>query len=472
MSETEFDLEFEEDILAWCLRRKSFVKQASSVLDAHHFGTEKHSWVWQIIKNTWDSHHEKATIKLFINESRSEFTDDDEQAAALELVAKLIALRPENPKASLAALTTFVRFVKLQSASEQMVRFMEKGKIDEAYGAISAVARKDAEPRGFESSDFVKDFANRLAVQRDKKNNPDKYPVIPTGIQQLDKIIGGIRQKEVAMILATTGVGKSVLSVNLGYSALKKRRELGICHFSTEMYHAVVQMRYDTRFTGLLHKKFKESDFTRRELKAMLARLKKVHKLWAGRLHVVSAPVRSVTLAQCRAKVSQMNDENEVPIGLVIFDSPDHVIPERQHRDASRLEASDTYWSAKSWAEEDAISMWVTTQAGRGAVDKVATAEMASDSYDKSRIADVIVSLNKPNRKSRATPKVEIGEDDDDGNNEDTVVMKNAAGLELQLTKHRDGEGNITIDLSEHSDLSRMLIRSGDADAWKDKGQK
>lgn len=452
-----FDQAFEDEIIAQCLRDPDYMNKAADVIDAHHFSTEQHSWIWKVCKSTWLDHGERATPRILLNEARSEFPDDDERAAALELATKLVRFKPTSPKAALGALEAFVRFVKLQTAGEEMARKLEKGDVDGAYEAIGSVVRLDARPSGFEVCDFIGGFGHRLKMSKLKRDNPDLYPVITTGLKKVDAIIDGIRQEELGIVLATTGRGKSIMMVHLGYNALKRHRGLGIVHFSYEMHHSQVAMRYDARWTGLLHRKFKVFDFTEDELKSIVQRMRKIKAQWNNRLKIVSAPVRSSTLAQTRRMVVELQDTMEHPIKLIIMDSPDHLMPDRIYKEGGkRHERADTYWGVKAWAEEDDLSIWGSTQAGKQAADRIAKSEDTSEAYETARIASIVMSLNSPTKHTRATPKVEVGEDaTDDG----SIVLTSAAALELFLTKYRDGEGQIRIPLE--TDLARMLIKDG-----------
>jgi replicative DNA helicase len=457
VSDFEFDQEFEDEIIAQCLRDPDYMSKAAEVLDDHHFSTEQHAWLYKVCKGTWLDHSERATPRVILSEARSEFSDEDERAAALELATRLIRLRPVSPKAALGALTEFVRFVKLQTAGEEMARKLEKGDIDGAYDSIGKVIRLDARPTGFEVCDFVGGFTERLKMSKLKRDNPDLYPVIKTGLKKIDGIIDGIRQEELGLVMATTGRGKSIMCVHLGFNALKRHKDIGIAHFSYEMHHSQVAMRYDARWTGKLHRKFKVFDFTDGELESLFARYRKIKSVWENRLKIISAPVRSSTLQQTRRMVMELQDQMDVPIRLVIMDSPDHLMPDRIYKEGGkRHEHSDIYWGVKGWAEEDDIAVWASTQAGKQAADRIAKSEDASEAYEKARIASIVMSLNSPSRKTRATPKVEIGEDEGD---ESAVVLSSAAALELFLTKYRDGEGQIRIPLE--TDLARMLIKDG-----------
>jgi len=75
-----------------------------------------------------------------------------------------------------------------------------------------------------------------------------------------------------------------------------------------------------------------------------------------------------------------------------------------------------------------------------------------------------VATLNKPKVKSRATPKIVVGDDVDDDDDENDVKTASTINgdLELQLAKYRDGVANVRVPLQ--TDLKRMLIRDRDED--------
>jgi hypothetical protein len=114
-----------------------------------------------------------------------------------------------------------------------------------------------------------------------------------------------------------------------------------------------------------------------------------------------------------------------------------------------------------SLAEEDGYAIWSSTHAGRDWADSVATAEATSESYDKSRIADIVVSLNTPKKKSRTT-KVEFDVDGEEIKEAAKPASTSAVGtyLELFLAKYRDGLSKVTIPLD--AEFSKIYMRELD----------
>lgn len=457
-----FDLDFEDEILAQCLRDPDYIKGAIDLVEGHNFGTEHRGWMWEVSKDLWESSGELITRKLVQRRARADYKDEEERVAVLELVGKLFKLRPKAPRAALIELRDFSRFAQLQSGMEDAVRLLDKGNIDEAYKIIQSVTTADAKEAGstIQISRWMEEFTDRLKHQKMIKDHPDLYPSIKTGIKALDRATdGGIRPTEMGIVAATTGKGKSIFSCHLGYHAIKQG--CGVIDFRTEMSAAQVAMRYDSRWSTHLHSKFKGFEWDKDEIRAMGARLAKAKERFKGLLRIVSIPVTTATLPKMKAVVEELMPE--MPnVKLLIFDSADHIREDTGYKDF-RFETASVYWGIAGWMAEAELSAWCTAQLSSGAAERIGKSEDVSEAYDKARISDIFLTLNRPKRKSRATAKIEIGEDDDeeaDAKRVEAVSTGVGGDLEAFLAKYRDGVADLPIPLQ--TDLKRMLITDRD----------
>jgi replicative DNA helicase len=442
-----FDLAFEEELLSQCLQDIEFLKSAYRLLEAHHFSTPQLSWVWTQLKENWKSYAERMTVRLFVVRAERDFPDLDEQRTVLELVLKLFRLRPLAPKASLAELQRFVRFVGLQVAMEDAVRDLHEDRVDEAFASLRKATLQDLRPKAYKVCRWMEEFDARQLERKHLKEHPEEYTCIPTGLKRLDAVVTGMRVGELGLVVGTTGRGKSIFLNHLGYHAILHR--YGVIHFSLEMPVHQVAARYDARFTMLAHRKFKSFEFTVDELRSIDARLSKMRDVLSGRLQIVSMPLRRCDINSVRNAIEEVRAE--MPLHMVIVDSGDHMQALSRY-DSKRLEQAEVYWDLKTLAEEEGLVVWSSTQAGREWESRTASSEAVSESYDKARIADLILSLNTP--KDSAKPKRGHGDDVED---EEATGESKGAKLEAYLAKYRDGESKTRIPLDP--DFSTMLIR-------------
>ncbi len=444
----DFDIHFEEEIIAQALKDTDYLKKASRLLDAHHFNSPQLAWVWKTLGDTWKQYRERATVRLIISEAKRQYPDDDDRLPYLELVRKLYKKKIVAPVATLDRLVEFVKIVNAQLALEQAATALEKGKTKLVYEVLNKVVRQDIEPKIYTTIQWIEEFEKRQAERKRKKEHPEENIIIPTGFKRLDSIIDGIQLGELGMMLATTGQGKSIMLTNLAYYALKMG--FSVVYFALEMPARQIAMRQDARWLGITYNKFKNYDFTSSELKEIDSRLEEVHELWKNKFQIVSMPVRRCNINTIQGALEDLKDEFNFVPQLVLIDSGDHLKGTGKF-ESHRLQQAEVYWDMKNLAEEEGYAVWSSAQAGKEWVQKLATAEASSESYDKSRIADIICSLNTPGKESRSTRIVVDKEDDMDDDEE--IVGKY---MELFLAKYRDGESKVIIPVSP--DFARMYI--------------
>lgn len=82
--------------------------------------------------------------------------------------------------------------------------------------------------------------------------------VEPTGWSEIDELLfGGISRKELLLVSANSGGGKSITLANLGFNFIG--RGLNVLYISLELAEDVVAQRFDTMFTGISRKDWKSN---------------------------------------------------------------------------------------------------------------------------------------------------------------------------------------------------------------------
>lgn len=452
-----FDIEFEIDILSQALRNEAYLKKALRVCDAHHFGTREHQWVWKVIADTWRAYRERCHARVFIARAKDEFTDDAKRKPYLGLVAKLLKHRATSPGSALEQLDKFVRHVNVQLGLETAVDALEKGKVDDAEGALRKAVSKRTGIRNYTHIRWIEEFEERQKARKHEREHPEEFTVIPTGMKRLDKALnGGARKGELGLIMGTTGRGKSVGLNNILYAGMKAK--FNAVYFAFEMPARQIAARQDALWSGFRYDQFKGYEFKPSELREIEVRYKRALSRFANRLHIISMPVRSADINQVAGALDDLAEDFDFRPDIVVMDSGDHLRSVDKSLDQFRLQQAEVYWDLKRMAEEEGYVMWSSVQAGREWAQQIATAEATSESYDKARIADLILSLNDPSARPSARRRV-IVEDDD----EEEAEVKSLDSpdkprrLEAYLAKYRDGVSHLKFELD--ADFARMFMK-------------
>lgn len=465
-----FDALFEDTVLAESLRDEGFLKRAARVCGQHHFATKERAWLWGVIHENWTKYHERTSGKIVVSRARRDFDKAEKRRPYLLLARKVFRTRSKNPQAVLEELERFVRHVNVQLAIEESATMLEKGKIDDAEQAIAKASRTVARTRPYSHIRWIEEFPERQAQRKYEREHPDEFTTIPLGFPRIDKTLsGGGRKGELALIMGTTGRGKSIFLTNSVQACVA--RGYRAIYFAFEMPARQIAARQDARWTGFQYTKFKGYDFKPSELRAIRARLKKARRQFRNRLHIVSMPVRSANITDVRNAIEDLRQDHGFEADAIYLDSADHLRALETYGGNFRLQQAEVYWAAKELAEEDGYFVMSSTHAGREWATKVATAEASSEAYDKSRIADMVMSINDPSEMKRKGRKTVLADDDDDfdddGEELDEPRVKEGAKLmELYLGKYRDGDSRFMVNVE--CDFARMSMKEVKEDEGQD----
>ena len=460
----KFDLEFEDAVLAQALRDEGYLKRASRVCESHHFGTKEHAWLWGVIHSVWSEYRERTPGKLVAARAAADFPEKDKRKPYLILARRLFKHKPVGPLAALDELSRFVRLVNAQLALEKGAEALEKGDVEACEQAMVSGSRSAVKERNYTHISWIEGFEERQATRKYEKEHPEEFTVIPTGIPRLDKALsGGARLGELGLMMGTTGRGKSIGLNNLVHTAIS--RSFPSVYFGMEMPARQIAMRHDARWLEMRYDQFKGYDFKPSELREIKGRLARGTKQYANQFHIISMPVRSASILDLRAVLDDLKAEHDFKPKLIIVDSGDHLRCTDKGMDSYRLQQAAVYWDMKRLAEEDGYMIWSSVQAGKEWAERIAMAEAASESYDKARIADLVVSINDPNARGRRRKSVEIetgGTDDDDVEAEEVegIVTPGVCRMEAWLAKYRDGLSKLRIPLD--CDFSRMMVKEAE----------
>lgn len=455
-----FDASYEDAVLAQSLRDEAFLKRAARVCQSHHFATKERGWLWEIIHANWTKHHERTSAKIVVSRAKRDHDKGEKRKPYLLLARRIFALKPKDPNAVLAELERFVRHVNVQLAIEESATALEKGKLDDAEQAIQRATRTSARQRNYSHVRWIEEFKERQEQRKYEREHPDEFATIPLGFPRIDKTLsGGGRKGELALIMGTTGRGKSILLTNAAQACVSR----GFCavYFGFEMPARQIAARQDARWLQLMYRQFKGFDFKPSELRMIKARLRKARKQFRNRLHIVSMPVRSATITDVRNALDDLRNDHGFVADAIYLDSADHLRALEQYGGNFRLQQAEVYWAAKELAEEDGYFVMSSTHAGREWAKKTATAEASSEAYDKSRIADMVMSINDPSEYSRRGRKTVLADDDDDFDEDgeeigEPKVKEGARLMELYLGKYRDGDSRFKVNLQ--CDFARMTM--------------
>lgn len=437
------DIEFERDVVARALRDAAFARQASGVLDDGDFSTPHLAWMWGCVKDVLAKHGELMTPAAFKAIAGRDYPDAQRRLPYLKEISSSYRRDASSAKVALEEMVRFRRFARLSDGMMNAAKKLEEGDVDEAEREVRQVLAKSVDKSGWTSLAWAEDFEARQAERLRLALNPEEARRIPTGITSLDKILrGGAGPGELCEVMATTNKGKSIFLVNVGYAAIM--RGFRTVYFTLEMTASQQATRFDSRFTFHLYDRFHTADWTEEERTKMRARFER-QKKFTKNLRIVGLPMNA-TPSMLRSALDEAKDVLG-GVDLIEIDSLDHMLPDVIHRE-TRINHTEIYKFGKQLAQDEMCALWSSVHAGREWEKKVATTAAAGESYDKSRLADVQVSINDGGAGSRRRAVVSDGTE---GDEDPTPALKGF------VPKNRDGRARV--EFAIEADLARMLMR-------------
>ena len=394
--------QFERRILARCCIDPDFRAKAKDVLDhGGAFGDQTLVWIWRTIcrlpRNDKISRSSMMTlVELAFKEDR---VKEESHVNAVDAVFELTSSLDLNA-VDIQVIAKLASHARLETAVVETAKLLAKGDVEEAWDRIHQVKRTSGK-KSIRRIDYAKSIPERVSAMKAQEGPTFTY--IPTRLKGLDKYIDGLRLSELGIIAATTNKGKSITAMN--FAAASALQGFVTVIFSTEMLLEQVAMRFDSLLTKSEHRKFKTWGFNNEEEEKLAEMFEIRMEQLYGKLFIFDAPIRECKLQTIENAILELEDEIGEQVQMCVIDSPAHFKSEHKY-DQKRLEAADIYWDIKAVARgegvvEHPMAIWVTDQAGKEYEFKLAGASSTSESYDKSRICDVMITINQ-------TPEQEV----------------------------------------------------------------
>jgi replicative DNA helicase len=394
---------FQEKLCMLILDDRAFADQIEEVLDTNFLELNYLKLFLNKIfsyRKKYEVHPSRDIIKTIL---RSELDNEN------ELTAKQV--REYYVRSQVTAVSdveyikdTSLDFCKKQNLKSAMVKsigLLQSSSFDEISQVINDSLKLGLD--GDEGYDYKKDFEERF---KPRFRNP-----VTTGWPLIDNTFkGGLGQKELGVVVAPTGAGKSMALVHLGTQALKEGKT--VVHYTLELQDTVVASRYDSCLTGIPLgnlPSFKEQIY------------EEVQDI-EGKLIVKEYPTKTASTQTLKNHLEKLRMRNTI-VDMIIVDYGDLLRPVRYLKE-KRNELESIYEELRGLAQEYNCPIWTASQTNRGGLNaEVITMESISEAFNKCFVADFIFSISR------------------------TVEDKNNNGGRMFVAKNRNGPDGIVFPI-------------------------
>ena len=366
---------FQESVAILMMEDRPFCDQITEILELEFFDSSYLRAFVEIIldyREKYNQHPHFATLHTEIKKGNKNY----DGAVNKQLRDFLVRIQSDDVADKQYVKDQAIDFCKkqcLKAAILKSAEIVKRGDYDSITKIINEALSKGND-QNF-GHDWFMDIDNRYIKQSRKP--------ITTGWQRIDEITkGGIGAKELAVVIAPTGAGKSMVLVHLGAEALKLGKK--VVHYTLELADTVVGIRYDSCLAKIDLRDIMDSKEIVKE------RIQDV----SGKLIIKEYPTKSASTKSIKNHLQKLKKQNILP-DVVIVDYADLLRP-ISHGAEKRHDLESIYEELRGMATEFECAFITASQTNRGGLNaEVITMESISEAFNKCFVADFIFSLSR-----------------------------------------------------------------------------
>ncbi len=413
ISFSKYGKSFQEKLCMVILDDRPFADQIEEVLDINFLELNYLKLFLNKIfdyRKKYGVHPSRDILKTIL---RSELDNENELTA--KQVREFYVRSQVNVTADVEYIKdTSLDFCKKQNLKAAMVKsigLLQSSSFDEISQVINDSLKLGIDNE--EGYDWKRDFEERF---KPRFRNP-----VTTGWDLIDDISkGGLGQKELGVVIAPTGAGKSMALVHLGTQALKEGKT--VVHYTLELQDTVVASRYDSCLTKIPLQNL--TSFKEKIYEEVLG--------IEGKLIVKEYPTKTASTQTIRSHLEKLR-MRDINVDMIIIDYGDLLRPVRYQKE-KRNELESIYEELRGMAAEYEAPVWTASQTNRSGLNaEVITMESISEAFNKCFVADFIFSISR------------------------TIDDKTTNGGRLFVAKNRNGPDGLVFPL--FMDTSNVCIK-------------
>lgn len=378
----DFGVEFQQSLIAEIITNHKFGIEIIDLIDADYFKNNYFGYIIKLIKKYYTAHDvipSYAAIQISIDDNYG-----DVPSNCKPITDTLIGIK-NSVLASLdieKIAMTYCKFQKVRNTVDAVKKKLDNGYYKE-YDDIEDTIRKAIT---FKESDEGVDFFSGLEHALDD----DYREVIPTGIDGIDKITnGGLGKRELAVVIAPLGVGKTTFLSIIGSNAYQAG--FNVLHIFFEDKLDEVRRKYLCHWSNIALKELNiNKDWVLRRAEDIKANLPN------GKLIFEKLQADTVNVAKLRRIIKREKNRLDGKLDMVIIDYADCIVGEQSKDSEEWTGEGKTMRQIEGMADEFNVAMWTAVQGGRKSTTAaVVEVDMIGGNIKKAQVAHLIISLAK-----------------------------------------------------------------------------
>jgi len=376
---SKFGKSFQEKLVKLILFDRHFANQMEEVLDVSYLEL-KYLQVFVDLLFRHKESYPHPTYEAMVSVIRTQTEDysDSVIKQVIDFLARIKsnAIGDEDADYVKEKSLDFCKKQKLKEAILKSVNLLQTQSFEQIQKVINDAMNLGAD--NDHGHDYHKDVLDRFELQM---RNP-----VSTHWDEIDMITkGGLGKRELGVVVAPTGAGKSMALAHLGAMAVVKGKT--VVHYTLELADTVVGQRYDSCITGIELK----------HLMTMKDSILEVIEHIPGQLIIKEYPTKSASTRTISMHLEKLKQKGITP-DMIIVDYADLLKPTASGFKTQELRHSlgNIYEELRAIGQVWDIPVWTASQTNRSGLNaEVITMESISEAFSKCFVADFICSISR-----------------------------------------------------------------------------
>ena len=405
----------EEAVLGSVLINPESFFDVAQILDPDYFYIIRNRWIWEVFTHL---HENRSPIDILTLSEELENRSQLEEIGGQAYLMMLINQTPSSLNAAAYARIveeTSVRRRMLAAANEMAkLAYQEEKQVEDIINSAEKTIfdlserriRRDLQP----IQTVIDDYYDRVSLLSQRS---DDIFGVPTGLSDLDKLLGGLQKSDLLIIAGRPGTGKTGFMLTVAKNAALKHKK-HVAMFSLEMSNEQLVQRMIAQETGIDTQELRSGKISSDHWD-LLAQSMEV--LSNAKIFLDDTP--ALTPIQMRTKCRRLHLEHHIDLIIVDYIQ----LMSGDSRNDNRVqEVSYISRNLKTLARELNVPVLAAAQLSRAVEQRTDKRPMLSDLRESGSLeqdADIVMFIHK--------------KEDIPGGQQDKEL------IELMVAKHRNG---------------------------------
>lgn len=395
----DFDSGFQTKIAALCVRDKSFLQRVEGLIEPRYFENTLEAALVNVALRYFQRYKaspaDEDTLKRLVAKDIMDKIIKRELGVMVMAHARSVLFKADISDRDLVIdeVSTFARHQAVADAIVASVDHLDKRNFAEIQKLLQKALNVgcDSDYGIYSFGDMIE---GRTEERLEKAAGGGPITGISTGYKEIDKHLyhGGWGIGELSVLMGGAKSGKSLALINFGINAAAHLHRYNVLYVTLELGSKIIAARMDANISN--HLMF--------ELGVNIHDVKEKVLNWrekAGAFHIIEFPSGSMKVSDLRRIIDRKKSEG-IKYDLVIVDYADLMAPDR-YTDNTIENSKSVYVDLRGLAMAENVALLTATQTNReGSKASVAKATDVADDFNKVRIADILLSINKTDEES------------------------------------------------------------------------